>query len=79
MLKLQLGARSGHAIGNLEAIGRPYQVLEHRAINWNHTPRVRHSHGRGNPDFPQFHWLKVWIPAFAGMTGPLSSRDRPML
>ena len=28
----------------------------------------RHSRERGNPDFAQSNMLKVWIPAFAGMT-----------
>jgi hypothetical protein len=28
----------------------------------------RHSLERGNPDFAQTRLLKVWVPAFAGMT-----------
>ena len=40
--------------------------------------QARHPRERGNPDFPQFRWLKVWFPAFAGMTMSLGSEhSRP--
>ena len=28
----------------------------------------RHPDVRRDPDFPHVYWLKVWVPAFAGMT-----------
>jgi hypothetical protein len=33
-----------------------------------HQSQPRHSRESGNPDFQQATLLKVWIPAFAGMT-----------
>jgi hypothetical protein len=33
-----------------------------------HHPKYRHSREGGNPDFLHPRLLKVWIPAFAGMT-----------
>jgi hypothetical protein len=45
--------------------------LEHCVFSWNQYPIPRHSLERGNPDSQPARSWKVWIPAFAGMTGDL--------
>jgi hypothetical protein len=41
-------------------------LLKLNRFHMHHS--YRHSRESGNPDFTQANLLKVWIPAFAGMT-----------
>jgi hypothetical protein len=46
----------------------PLQHLLLKRNRFNMHNSIRHSREGGNPDFAQANILKVWIPAFAGMT-----------
>ena len=50
----------------VESRGSSEEELERRSVKSIH--HTRHSRERGNPDFPQSHLLKVWIPTFVGKT-----------